>query len=205
MFWKIVAVENSKIFRRKLFWVELVLLAVIVLGLLLALFITIETNRNGVGLPSAERSMMLETITWPDALPNVLRLIGWDGIGPMFLVVLVGAVTAQEYTWRTLQLWLICGISRQLLLIAKFAALLLAGMVFIFAAFIVGSAATGIFSMLINGSLQLDMLDIPQVAFGFLRTVYTLLPYGALTFSLAIASRLTVMAISFGLVYTLLV
>jgi len=204
MFWSVVANENLKIYKRKLCWVEVAFLVLIVLGLLLALFVTIETNRSGLGLPSDERAMLLETITWPGALPNVLRLIGWDGIGPLFLVVLIGAVTAQEYTWRTMQLWLTRGVSRPLMVFSKFAALLLAGMVLVLTAFGAGSAATAIFSVLINGSLHLEMLNFPHLAYSFLRTIYSMLPYGALTFLLAIASRSTVVAISGGLVYTLL-
>ena len=50
MFWKILVNENTKIVRRKLFWVELILLALIVLGILAALYIAVETNQNGSGL-----------------------------------------------------------------------------------------------------------------------------------------------------------
>ena len=68
MFWQILVNENTKILRRRLFWIEIVLVAFIVTGLLLALYITVETNRNGAGLPSDERLMMMEMVTWPGAL-----------------------------------------------------------------------------------------------------------------------------------------
>jgi ABC-type transport system involved in multi-copper enzyme maturation permease subunit len=204
MFWKILANENTKILKRRLFWVEIALVALIVLGILLALYITVETNRNGTGLPSEERLMLLETITWPGALVNVLRLTGWDGFGPLFLIVLVGAVTAQEYTWRTLHLWLARGISRPILAIAKLTALLLAAMLIVLTALGTGGAITAIISTLINGSLHLGQLDLQHLFFSILGTTFTLLPYGALTFLLAVASRSAVVAISGGLAYTLL-
>ena len=40
MFWNVMLNENIKILKRRLFWVEIILLALIVLGILLALFIT---------------------------------------------------------------------------------------------------------------------------------------------------------------------
>ncbi|MGB7096674.1 MAG: ABC transporter permease subunit [Anaerolineales bacterium] len=204
MFWNVLVNENTKIIRRRLFWVEIALIALIVLGILIALYITVETNRNGSGLPSEERLMLLKTITWPDAWVNVLRLIGWDGFGPLFLIVLVGAATAQEYTWRTLHLWLSRGVSRPVLAIAKLTALFLAAMLVVLAALGTGGIAIAIFSIKINGSLYLEQLDLPNLLFSILRTTFTLLPYGALTFLLAVASRSTVVAISGGLVYALM-
>lgn len=204
MFLKILANENTKILKRRLFWVEIALVALIVLGIMLALYITVETNRSGSGLPSEERLRLLEAITWPDALVNALMLSGWDGFGALFLIILVGAVTTQEYTWRTLHLWLTCGVSRPLLVIAKLTALLFAAMLIVLAALGTGSAFSAIISAKINGSLHLEQIDLPQLFFSVLRTIYTLLPYGSLTFLLAVASRSTVVAISAGLAYTLL-
>jgi ABC-type transport system involved in multi-copper enzyme maturation permease subunit len=178
MFWNVLTNENTKIIKRKLFWVEIALVALIVIGLLLALYITIEINRNGTGLPSKERLMVLETITWPAALVNILRLAGWDGFGPLFLIVLVGAVTAQEYTWRTLHLWLARGVPRPLLLIAKLTAFLLAAILIVMTALGAGGAITAIISMKINGSLYLGQLDLQHLFFSILRTIFTLLPYG---------------------------
>jgi ABC-type transport system involved in multi-copper enzyme maturation permease subunit len=48
-------------------------------------------------------------------------------------------------------------------------------------------------------------VDWGQVALNILRTAYTLLPYAAFAFLLAIASRSTVVAIGVSLAYTLLV
>lgn len=203
MFWRIVANENTKIFRRKLFWVELFLLLIIVLGLLMALFITIENDRDGASLPNGERIMLIEIITWPNAFANLLGMIGWNGFGSIFLVILIGAMTAQEYTWRTFRVWLTQGMSRPQLLTAKFATLVLGVTIFVLVAFIVGIVATGYFSILINGVLSTGRLDLSHLAVGFALTIFTLLPYGALTYFLAIASRSTVVAISGGLLYAL--
>jgi len=205
MFWKILANENTKILNRRLFWVEIALAAFLVLGILLVLYITIENNQNGSVLPSEQRLMLLKAITWPDGLVNVVGLSGWNGFGGLFLIILVGAMTAQEYTWRTLHLWLSRGVSRPVLTLAKLTAFLLAAILIVLSALVTGSAVTAIISAKINGSLYLGQLDLPHLFFSVLRTTLTLLPYGSLTFLLAVASRSTVVAISGGLAYTLLI
>jgi ABC-type transport system involved in multi-copper enzyme maturation permease subunit len=204
MFLNVLANENMKLFKRRLFWAEIIFLGLIVFGILLALFITVETNRNGSGLLSDERQMMLETLSWPQAWSNVIRFVGWDGFGPIFLMILVGAVTAQEYTWRTQQLSLSRGISRRMLLMAKLAALFIAGLLFILTILVVGGGATAIFSLLLNGSLQLPYLDLSHLLFSILRAAYTMLPYGCLVFFLAVASRSAVVATGGGLVISLM-
>jgi len=205
MFWNILVNENTKILKRRLFWVEIVLLTLIVVGILLVLFITVETERGGVGMMSDERMMMLETITWPEAWNNIIRLAGWDGLGPVFLIILVGAVTAQEYTWRTLHLSLSRGVSRSKLLVAKLTALLIAGVMIVIAVLVSGGLTTAIFSSMINGSLNLHQLDVLHLILSIVRATYTMLPYACLAFFLAVASRSSVVAISGGLVFILVI
>ena len=203
MFWHIVVSENKKIFRRRLLWVEIILSALVVLGILLALFITVQTDRNGSGLLSDERRMLLETLTWPEAWNNIVRLAGWDGLGPIFLIILVGAVTAQEYAWRTLHIPLSRGVPRPSLVMAKLIALFIAGLLIVFSVLVVGGLATAVFSKFVNGSFNLDELDYLHLFLSVGRAVFTLLPYGCLAFLLAVASRSAVVSISGGLVYLL--
>ncbi|UCD98293.1 MAG: hypothetical protein JSV42_15260 [Chloroflexota bacterium] len=204
MFRNVLINENMKIIKRRLFWVEIALLGLIVMGILVALYITIGAARDGIGMPSEERLMLLEMITWTEALLNVLRFAGWDGFGPLFLIVLVGAVTAQEYTWRALHVCLARGVSRPLLATAKLTTFLISAVTIVLVVLLVGSLVTALTSMKINGSLQLGKLDLQLLFFSVLRTIFTLLPFGALTFLLAVASRSAVVAISGGLAYTLL-
>ena len=135
---------------------------------------------------------------------NVLNFAGGNALGGLLFVVLVGAITAQEYNWRTMHLWLSRGIPRPLLGAAKFTALLLPALLIVLTALVTGGVISGIISAQIDGSLPLDQVNILQLFFSVTRTTYTLLPYGALTFLLAVASRSTVVAISGGLSYALL-
>jgi len=204
MFWQVLTIEHTKITRRSMFRVLLILIALIVLIIQLVLFGTHENGINGLAIPEEERLGLAEAVTWPGALVNILTYISGNAFGGLFFVILVGALTASEYTWRTMQLWLIRGISRPLLIVAKFTALLLPAMLLVMVAFLIGGSITALTSIHINDTLNLNQLDYAQMALSILRTVYSLLPYGALTFFLAMVSRSSVVAISGGLSYVLL-
>jgi hypothetical protein len=81
------------IFKRRLFWVELVLMALLVLGFQITLYAILR----GTVIPAEERLIFTQMITWPNALVNILSFTGGDALGGLFLTILVGAVTAQEY------------------------------------------------------------------------------------------------------------
>ena len=201
MLWNVMKNEHTKIFKRRMFWVELSLMAIIVIGFQITLFAVLR----GSPLPAEERLNLTQMISWPNALVNILSYTGGDALGGLFITILVGAVTAQEYTWRTLQLWLSRGIPRLQLGLGKFAALLLPALLIVLTAVVTGGVMTAFLSAQGNGSLQFEQLDFLNLVFSILRTTYTLLPYAAFTFLLAVASRSTVVAISGGLAYVLLI
>jgi ABC-type transport system involved in multi-copper enzyme maturation permease subunit len=205
MFWHVLSIENTKITRRKIFWVLLFLIALIVLIIQLVLFGTYEKGMGGLSIPEEERLSLAGAITWPGALVNILSYIGGSAFGGLFFVILVGAVTAQEYTWRTLHLWLSRGVSRPVLVLSKFTALLLPAILLVIIAFLIGGLTTAVTSIHIKDALYLDQLNFMQLLLSILRTAYTLLPYGTLTFFLAVVSRSTVVAISGGVSYVLLI
>ena len=193
--------EHTKIFKRRMFWVELGLMAILVIGFQITLYAVLR----GSPMPAEERLNLTQMISWPNALVNILSYTGGDALGGLFITILVGAVTAQEYTWRTLQLWLSRGIPRLHLGLGKFAALLLPAFLIVLTAVVTGGVITAFLSTQVRGSLQFEQLDFLHLAFSIVRTTYTLLPYAAFTFLLAVASRSTVVAISGGLAYVLLI
>lgn len=173
--------------------------------LVLAFQFTLYAVLRGTAIPAEERMIFTQMISWPNALVNILSYTGGDALGGLFITILVGAVTAQEYTWRTIQLWLSRGIPRLHLGLGKFAALLLPAFLIVLTAVAAGGAMTAFLTTQINGSINFGQLDISHLVFSILRTTFTLLPYGAFTFLLAVASRSTVVAISGGLAYVLLI
>ena len=205
MFWPIFLLEQQKLFKRALLWVELALLALLVLVLHIALYVTVQLRPAGAGANPEMIAMVRQSLLWPKALINVLGFAAGNGLGGLVVIVLVGAAVAQEYTWRTLHLWLSHGVPRARLLTAKFAALLVPLLLVVLAPLVAGGAVTAYFTYQQTGGLNLAEVNGLHLALSTLRTAYTLLPYAALTFLLAVVSRSTVVAIGGGVAYALLV
>ena len=204
MFWNALYIENIKNFKRSLLWIELALFAILVLLIHLVFYLVLQNNLGGeAALPEAQ-SQLRQVVTWPGALLNALGLAGGNAIGGLLLVILVGAVTAQEYTWRTLHLWLSRGVPRPVLLAAKFAGLLLPALLIALTPLLVSGVISAMISLRLDGVLPAGQVNFIQLGLSLLRTVYTLLPYAALAFLLAIASRSVVVAVGGGLAFALL-
>ena len=206
MFWQMITIEQTKITRRAILWVELAILAVGVLVLNLALFAVLRAGDTGDGqaMPPQLVEVLEQQIVWPAGLNSALDFASGANLGGMLIIILVGAVVAQEYTWRTLQLWLSQGVSRPLFLAAKFAALLLPIGLMVLVPLLVGGLITAVFSQQITGSIPFGEVEWGQLLLTAVKVGYTLLPYASLAFFLAILSRSTIVAIGGGLAYALL-
>ncbi len=205
MYWDLVTIENTKNLRRRLLWVELVLLSLFVMAIFSALFMMIEDIPDGVTISDADLAEIPSMITWPGALDFTLRFVAEGNLGELLLVVFVSAVTGSEYTWRTLRLSLSRGIPRFMLLGAKFTALLIPSLMIILAGLAAGAAITAFFSIWFNGTLAIDQIDVGQLVLNILRSIYAMAPYAALTFLLAVAFRSAVVAIGGGLAFSMLI
>jgi ABC-type transport system involved in multi-copper enzyme maturation permease subunit len=204
MFWQMVAVEQKKLTRRKILWIELAVVAAAAVFIPLVIYLASQGDGSGNVVVTTDGSVD-DMFTWPLSLNMAIDLASGSSLGGMLIVILIGTLTAQEYGWRTMQLWLSNGISRPVLLLAKFTIVLLPALLFVLASFVTGAVTTAIFTQNLQGSLPFAEVDWWQVALSILRTAYTLLPYAAFAFLLAIASRSTVVAIGVSLAYTLLV
>ena len=207
MFWQMVRVENKKLTSRKILWIEMAVVAAaaVLVPLIIYLATQSDGSTGGGNLVITTDGPAEEMIAWPSALRLGIDMAGGSGLGGLLIVILIGTLTAQEYGWRTMQLWLSNGVSRPALLLAKFTAVLLPALLLILAPFVAGAVTTAIFTQQLQGSLPFAEVNWWQAALSILRTAYTLLPYAALTFFLAIASRSTVVAIGGGLAYSMLI
>ena len=202
MFWNLLAIENTKNLKHRLLRVELILLALLVMSILFFLYASVHGTPDGVTISDEDFAKIPHLVTWPGALVFALHFV----VGTkLLLIAFVGAVTAQEYTWRTFPLWLSRGTPRPLLLAAKFTALLIPIFAFIVVALLSGAVVSAILSMQIHGTLHLDQVNFWQLGLSAIRTAYSLLPYVALTFLLAIATRSAVAAIGGSLAYGLII
>jgi ABC-type transport system involved in multi-copper enzyme maturation permease subunit len=204
MFWNSLSVENTKIIKRRMLWIELGILAVLTIVFDIIIYVALKTRSEQV-MSSEARNQLMDYITWPRAIANALSMGGGNSLGGLLVIVLIGAATAQEYTWRTMHLWLSRGVPRPVLLGAKAVAFLLPVFLFVITPLILGGGLTAIFTLQIDKSLPISQINWWHLAMSVLRTAYTLLPYAALTFLLAIVTRSTAAAIGIGLAYSLLV
>ncbi len=193
MFLNILRMESDKIFKRWLLWIGLIIVVLPMVGLLIASF-------NADVIPR-------HYLVGPGALSISLAFangyIPGEGFGAYLLLIVVGVVMAQEYSWRTMQVWLSHGVSRPLLLTVKFVLSLLVAMVIILAFLLVGGIISLIFTYVQTGSVYISQIDVPQLLLSYLRTTYSLLPYAMLTFLLAIVSRSMLVAVGGGVLYML--
>ena len=204
MFWQMVAVEHKKLTRRKILWIELAVMAAAAVFIPLVIYLASQSDGSG-NLVITTDGPVEEMIAWPLALRLGIDLASGGGLGGLLIVILIGTLTAQEYGWRTMQLWLSNGISRPVLLLAKFTAVLLPSLLLVLAPFVAGALTTAVFTQNLQGSLPFAQVDWWQAALSIGRTAFTLLPYAALTFFLAVISRSTVVAIGGGLAYAMLI
>ncbi len=200
MFWKVLRAEQVKLFKRNILLIEMGLLALAVSALYLTGFAILLGGSSGELPPE----LIENGLTWPAGLTGALSFAAGPNLGGILMIVLVGAAVAQEYTWGTLQLWLSRGIPRPLFMGAKFASLLLPAVLIVLTALFTGGLISGAFSLHFLGSIPFSQVEWGQLGWSILVYTYSLLPYTALTFFLAVASRSTVVSIGGGLAYALL-
>ena len=199
MFWNLIVIEQQKLVKRAILWVELALMLVAVVAMNAMLFVILKTQPDDPMIGALQ-----QTLVWPMGLMQSLGLASGASLGGILIVILMGAVVGQEYSWRTVQLWLSRGVPRPLFLVAKFTAVFLPALLFVFLPLVVGGGITAAFSQNLLGHVPTADIEWGKLLLTALATAYTLLPYAALAFLLAIATRSIIVTIGAGLAYTLL-
>jgi len=173
--------ESDKLFRRRMFWIGLI---IALLPGMIFFFVSFYVGRQTVS-PSF--------VTWPGGIASMLAwangFSGGTGYAVYLLAIVLGLVTAQEYSWRTMQLWLSNGVSRPLLLGAKFVLGLVATLIVSLAFLLVGTILSLIFAYQLHGGISVHAGDIALALLSTLRTGYGMLPYVALAFLLIVVFR----------------
>lgn len=203
MFGRAFRVEWTKVFRRRMTWVLAGIMVLLVVGLYLTIYAVAQEALSDPESSPGTIENLQGMLCWPQALTSLLGLTGGAGLGGLMLVVLAGAMTAQEYSWRTTHLWLSRGLPRSMFLVAKYATLIVAALLIVLAAVLVASPLTAWFTQQLTGSLNLADLNPVEMGLSILRTAYTILPYVGLTFLVAILTRSATAAIAAGLAYAL--
>jgi len=195
-----IGIEHTKLYRRRVLWVEMALVALLVVamfGMIAVMHLT--------GLLGADGDQLQEIVTWPGSLLLSLNISASSGLGGLLVVVLVGVVVAQEYQWQTYSLWLRQGVGRPAVLVAKIVTLLGAILLLVLTPLLVGGLASAAVTPLITGTLRVEDVVFGEVLLSVLRTAYSLLPFMALTCLIAVRTRSMAASIGIGVGYTLLV
>jgi ABC-type transport system involved in multi-copper enzyme maturation permease subunit len=210
MFFNLYAAERIKIFKRALIWVSL--------GLLLALILfdmsftyhfattPIEQPEGEMGIPleiqERAKEEALRQSSWPWSFMVILGHIlqmGW-----LVVFVIVGSVVAQEYTWRSLHLWLGHGVPRPLAILVKFSVVVFILLIVVLTPVLVGGPLSAFFTFQLNGALDLTTVDYVRLILGVVSSVCSLLPYAALAYLLAVLSKSTFVPIGGGVAFFIL-
>jgi ABC-2 type transport system permease protein len=200
MFAPMLKIEFKKLFRRRLLWVEMAVLAIMVAGFFTALFLMHEAGVLPEDLEAIE-----DVIAWPDSLITSLGFASGQSLGGLLVVILVSMVVAQEYNWDTMSLWLRQGVGRRTVLAAKFVVLLVSVVLLTLAPLVVGGILSALMTPSIAGELDMSQVDFAEVGLSALRTAYTLVPYLGLTFLFAVLTRSLAFSIGVGVGYALVI
>ncbi len=191
---QMAVVEHVKLLKRQLTWV--VIGVPIALSFLQALVQYVMARTS----PDATEEA-LNSLLWPAAIPGILGSTTQMGWGQLVVIVLFGAVIAQEYNWRTLHMWLARGVPRSQFIAAKASAFLPVSLAIVVLPLILVGCLTAVFTVISTGGLDVSQIDALRLALATLATAYILLPYAALMLPLAVASRSTIAPIGGGIAF----
>lgn len=200
MFWNMYRIEQTKLFKRKVLWVEMILMVLMVATTAVSVFFVTQMAE----VPVEIAGELSKALIWPDALTFMLGLMAGNQIGGLLMIVLVGAVVAQEYTWNSMSLWLSHSTPRSAVMISKAVVIGLASLMIVLATFVVNALVTLIFTLFLTGGLDLSQVNFVEVFLSVLGAAFTMLPYSMLTFLLAVLSRSAYVAIGGGVAFALI-
>ena len=198
MFWRLLLLEKDKVAGRLLLWIELGIMAFIIVAIDLLDYFT------SMLLPAQTQAFYVNALEWPSSLIATVNFATAHSLGGILLVIVIAVVTAREYSWRTFHLWLSRGVSRLALMGAKSIIIIALAILLVITSIVVGAIMTGIITLALHGSLQLVSGDLQHLVLSFLITDLGLLPYAALTLMLTILFRNSIISIGVGLVLLLL-
>ncbi len=202
MLWNTFQIERTAIFKRRLTWVSLAILALLVMIIFGGIY-SVTQSDGSAAVDGIEQ--LQHDLTWAGGgLDIATSFAAGANLGGIIVIILVGAATAQAYSWQVVQLWLSRGVSRATLLLAKFGIVLLIIVTVVSTTLLVGGLMTGWMSVQFTGGLGAAEVEWTAVIKTVILTAMTLLPYATLTFLIAIVTRSTIGAIGGMLSFTLL-
>lgn len=199
MFVNLLTMEHAKNFRRWTLRIGLILVSAILLVFFIienAYLADLQAHPQGLNDDFLDEYKQL--VTLPAILDSSLGFSISSGI--LLTIILVGSMTAQEYPWRTVNLWVGHGAPRTALIAAKFLSFLLPIICMVLIPVLVGIGCGALATIHYYGGIDPSRMDLGRIAIAAFGTAYSLLPYAAVTFFLAVLTRsaAATIGISFG-------
>ncbi len=179
MFLRLLDVEWRKLLKHPLLWLEFAgLVGILAMYFTLRYALLVSPARHG--MPIEPRSLLLD-------LQDGLELFGFLSI--LFYAASASLITSYDFPERGIQAWLVRGVPRPLLILARLVIVLVVGVLLVALATFATLGLSGLAHLAFLGSFTADKLDWSQLPLTVLVTAWGSVPYLALSVLLAVASR----------------
>lgn len=203
MFFKMLSVDRMRLFRRPL-WRN----TVIVL-LVLPIIVTVITFLIGEGYignaSSAERRDLIDSITWPTGIEDLVESqpLSIGILSALFLMFIIPPLTlAKSYRDRTMQNWVMRGVHRPQILLAKYVNLLGLFFLTILIPFVVAGVLTLIFTLIKGETINIAEVDWAYMVRQIVILLFSWLIPLSITFLVIVLTRSAVAAIAGVLLFS---
>lgn len=192
-----IKVELTKLRKRKMTWILLVVLAAFFCIMVFAAYGITESPPEH--MPEESVDELRSLLQFPDATGLIFSTA--RQIGTLLMIILVASAVGNEYGWGTIRQVLIRRGNRYKYIIAKLVAFIIAAVIGLVISLIIGFVLVSITSNLL-GSINWDFITSSYVGeffrmFGW--TLFSLLPYILLAFFFAFLGRSALAGIGGGL------
>ncbi|MFN8556148.1 MAG: ABC transporter permease [Dehalococcoidia bacterium] len=175
--------ELFRLSRRVMPRVLLIVLVLVVLLLYLLIwsFIRLAAQQGGLGAPGADE------VGLGSVVPFGLNIV--QNVGTILVVILAASMMGTEFGWGTVRTLLPRSAGRAAFLTAKLVTLCLFVALVVLVGFVVALAGGSLVTVVERLDTPLPANFVAHLGGSVLRTMYVMLPYGALAFMLAVLTR----------------
>ncbi len=182
--------ETFRIVRRRMPWVLMIVLAVTAAALYLIMW---GTSRSAQ-FSAAEQADLLDSLSLGSVLETGIGLVAM--IGTLFAIILASSLAATEYGWGTIRTLLPRSPGRGSLLAAKLVVIAVFAMMLMLVGMVVAFGVSAVITSIEDLDRDVDAGFLGETLLSLLRGWFTMLPYAALAFMVALLARSSAAGIS---------
>lgn len=182
--------ETFRIVRRRMPWVLMVVLAVTAA----ALYIIMWGTSRSAQFSAAEQADLLDSLSLGSVLETGLGLVAM--IGTLFAIILASSLAATEYGWGTIRTLLPRSPGRGSVLAAKLVVIAVFAMILMLVGMVVAFGVSAVITSIEDLDRDVGAGFLGETLLSLLRGWFTMLPYAALAFMVALLTRSSAAGIS---------